>query len=202
MEARNRSCLPGKLGRNTHRVGDPATTVRQAARRDPLTTDSLMTLVYEELRKLAAQYLRHQRPGHTFGATSLVHEAYIRLMEHQKPGWTGQIHFFATAAQAMRRILVDHARRQGALKRGGSRLRVTLAALPAEEQGQGVGELMEMLEKLSELNPRHYEVVTLRFFSGLKVKEVARVLGLSTRSVEEDWRLARAWLWSELKKER
>lgn len=173
----------------------------QAAQGDAAAAAQFMPLVYGELRQLAEKHFRHQRPDHTLQPTALVHEAYLRLVQSDKVDWKGRTHFFATAARVMRQILVDHARAQRAAKRGGSRNRITLSAVHEENQDLDFSDLMDVLERLSKLNPRHYEIVTLRFLAGMKVSEVAHALRISTRSVEEGWRMARAWLLTQLQKE-
>jgi RNA polymerase sigma-70 factor (ECF subfamily) len=166
--------------------------------------DALMGLVYDELRQLAGSFLRRQAPGHTLQPTALVHEAYIRLAKRTSLDCESRAHFFNIAAQAMRQILVDHARRRRAAKRGGSGVKVTLDEGVARTETPDVDllSLMEALEGLSKLNQRHSDIVTLRFFGGLTVEEVAQQLGVTTRTVELDWRMARSWLVSELKKEK
>ena len=160
----------------------------------------LLPLVYDELRALAAGYLRHERADHTLQPTALVHEAYLRMVDQTSVTWQNRSHFFGIAAQAIRRILVDHARARHALKRGGHRLRLTLN----EEVAGGADSELDLLaiddalHKLKELSERQCRIVELRFFSGLSVEEVADLLGVSARTVKGDWRVARAWLKREL----
>ncbi len=156
----------------------------------------LMEAVYEELRRLAGAYLAHQNARHTLQPTALVHEAFIKLIDHDHQKWNGRAHFFAVAAKAMRHILVDHARARKADKRGGDWARVTLDAALMNVNNKGVDTLIvnEALEDLGKLDERQARIVELRFFGGLAVEEVAEVLGVSKSTVEAEWRMARAWL--------
>jgi len=161
---------------------------------------SLMPLVYQELRALAATYLQQERVDHTLQATALVHEAYMRLVKQDGVDWQNRAHFFGMAAQMIRRILVDHARYHNRSKRGGDRQRVRieedLALLPGCDLD--LLALDEAMVKLADFHDRAARVVELRFFGGLNREEVAEVLGISLRTVGDDWRLARAWLRREL----
>jgi RNA polymerase sigma factor (TIGR02999 family) len=168
----------------------------------------LLPLVYEELRKLAAQRMAAERPDHTLEATALVHEAYLRLVEADKvPHWNSRGHFFGAAAEAMRRILVENARSKGRLKRGGGGVgdgqawhRMELSAV--EPQAAGLGDdvlaLHEALEKLESLDPRKAQLVKLRFFAGLTNEQAAQVLDISTSTADNDWAYARCWLRVEI----
>jgi len=163
--------------------------------------DQLLALLYNELRLLARRYLGRERPDHTLQATALVHELYLRLFAKGEPvSWQNRAHFFAVAAQTLRRILVDHARALRAAKRGGPRLKVSLT----EAQGwtgnraEDLVALDEALDRLAKLQPRAAQVVELRFFGGLQEDEIAEVLGVSPISVKRDWKVARAWLLSQL----
>ena len=160
-------------------------------------------MVYDELRRLAAR--RVSRPGGrgSLEPTEIVHEVYVRLTDPQKINWAGRTHFFAVSARAMRRVLVDDARRKRAGKRGGNSQAITLneAVAPAHDRTLDVIELDDALVKLGKLNVRQAEVVELRFFGGLSVEECATVLGVSRRTVLGDWSMARAWLRRELSKE-
>jgi len=174
--------------------------VTQLEQGDPSAAAELVPLVYSELRSLAAAILRQENRGHTLDPTALVHEAFLKLVDQTRVQWKGRAHFFAVCAQAMRRILVDHARGKHRQKRGGGRVRLTLkpdlALSPSRDED--VLALDEALEKLSRLDPRQARIVELRFFGGLNVSEVADVLGVSKRTVESDWTMVRAWLRREL----
>jgi RNA polymerase sigma factor (TIGR02999 family) len=163
--------------------------------------DRLVPLVYEELRLQAARYLRRERPGHTLQTSALINEAYLRLVDAQDVPWQSRAHFFAVAANLMRRILVDHARRKRAGKRGGADVRLPLDEAMGVAGGQQVDliALDEALEMLAALDPQQARVVELRFFTGLSVEETAEALGVSPRTVKRDWGMARAWLYGELK---
>jgi len=168
---------------------------------DPQAASRLLPLVYDELRKLAAHRLAAEKPGQTLQATALVHEAYLRLVDREQPQrWNGRGHFFAAAAEAMRRILVESARRKGRLKAGGSRRRVALEglALAQDARGPDLLALDEALRKLEREEPRKAAVVKLRFFAGLTNEEAAEALGVSPATAENDWAYARAWLKVEL----
>lgn len=167
---------------------------------DRSASEELMVLVYDELRMLAQSYMRAQRPSHTLQATALVHEAYVKVFRGQQVAWESRAHFFAVAAKAMRQVLANYARDRKRLKRGGNRRRVTLSAGDSggEETDADLVDLDEALSKLQALDERQAEIVELRFLSGMTVEEVARVLDISTATVEREWRAARAWLSSEL----
>jgi RNA polymerase sigma factor (TIGR02999 family) len=156
----------------------------------------LLPLVYDELRRLARGYLQRERPDHTLQATGLVHEAYLRLVDQTAVNWQNRAHFLAVAANQMRRILVDHARRHRAGKRGGEWCKVEFddALAPAAARSVDVIALDDALEDLMKLHPQHSQIVELRFFGGMTIEEVAEVLELSPRTVQREWRLARAWL--------
>src|SRR5438132_8729849 len=166
--------------------------------------EQLLPLVYDELRKLATRKLAQEKPGQTLQATALVHEAYMRLVgsEHDQQ-WNSRGHFFAAAAEAMRRILVENARRKGRLKRGGKgeRLDVADVDIAVEEPCDDLLALDEALDKLAEKHPEKAELVKLRYFAGLTVNDAARVLGVSTSTVDRHWSYARAWLFRELSRE-
>jgi RNA polymerase sigma factor (TIGR02999 family) len=168
---------------------------------EPQASDELLPLVYSDLRKLATSRMSRLAPGQTLQATALVHEAYVRLVGSTDPGWQGRAHFFGAAARAMRDILADHLRRKGSLKRGGHLRQVgedTAAELSSEGPSTDVLAVEEALEDFEREYPRQAEVVTLSFFGGLTAAEIAEVLDLSTRTVERDWRFAKAWLNSRL----
>jgi RNA polymerase sigma factor (TIGR02999 family) len=165
--------------------------------------DELMGLVYDDLRRLASRLLRGERRGHTLSPTDLVHEAYTKMVDQTRVDWRGRTHFFAVAAQAMRRILIDHARKHGRRRHGGEWKRVTLDTGMTERADTGLEaeELLTLdvaLDKLAALDPREAQVVELRFFVGLSNEEIARYLGVSTRSITRDWLHARTWLRREL----
>jgi RNA polymerase sigma factor (TIGR02999 family) len=160
----------------------------------------LVSLVYPQLRKLARRYMKRERQDHTLQATALVHEAYVRMFGSEPIAWQDRAHFFAVAAQQMRRILVDHARQLGAEKRGGSQIRVSLTdvnGLP-EKRDENLIALDDALTGLEALDARACRVVELRFFGGLTEKEAAEVLGVSVSTVRRDWEFARAWLFEQL----
>jgi RNA polymerase sigma factor (TIGR02999 family) len=167
---------------------------------DPNAAGQLLPLVYEELRKLAAQRLAQERPGQTLQATALIHEAYLRLVDGERPGgWNGRGHFFGAAAEAMRRILVDNARRKGAEVHGGGRQRVELAEgdwLSRATPDQVV-ELDESLDRLAAEDAAAAELVKLRLFAGMSVEEAAACLEMSRATAYRHWRYARAWLVAE-----
>jgi RNA polymerase sigma-70 factor (ECF subfamily) len=162
----------------------------------------LMPLVYKELRRLAQTYLRSERPDHTLQPTALVHEAYLRLIDQNRVEWQNRSHFYAVAAQMMRRILIDHARAHASEKRGGSGKRLSLdeASFLPGERAADLLELDEALKQLAITDERKSRVVELRFFGGLSVKETAEVLGVHTATVERDWVVAKAWLYREIGK--
>jgi RNA polymerase sigma factor (TIGR02999 family) len=169
---------------------------------DPAAAEKLLPLVYEELRKLAAQRLARENPGQSLQSSDLVHEAYLRLVgEGDQKQWDGRAHFFAAAAEAMRRILVENARRKNRLKHGGGRLRVDLDAVGflANEPSEDLEALDEALDKLAEEDPAKAELVKLRFFAGLTIPEIAQVKKISLATAERHWTYARTWLYAELK---
>lgn len=167
---------------------------------DSQALDALMPVVYEELRRLAGSYMRRERDDHTLNTTGLVHEAYLRLADKAHPQWHDRTHFFAVAAQLMRRILVDHARSHQAAKRGQgfARLELDDEALPATVRAGELLALDDALEALALVDPRKARIVELRFFGGLTIDEAATVMELSTATVVTETRLARAWLFDEL----
>ena len=164
--------------------------------------EELLPLVYGELRALAERNLRHERPDHTLQATALVHEAYIRLVDSDRIKLRNRAHFFALAAQAIRRILVDHARHHNRRKCGGDRGKISLDDAPtlSVESDVNILALDEAMQRLAEAEPRCAQVVEMRFFGGMTMGEVAELLGLSVKTIEKDWRVARAWLYRELSK--
>ena len=156
----------------------------------------LMPLVYDELRGLAGWYMQQERADHTLQATAIVHEAYLRLIDQSRVDWKGRAHFFAVAAEMIRRVLVDHAREHDAAKRGGGARKVSLTDSVGASEGPDI-ELLCLdaaLDELGRLKERHRKVVELRFFGGLNIEETAQVLEVSPQTVRSDWRIARAWL--------
>ena len=162
--------------------------------------EALLPLVYDELRRLAHYHLKNERPDHTLQSTALVHEAYSRLVGQDLPEWKSRAHFFAIAAQLMRQILVDYARRRRASKRGSGVCMLTLdnaVALPQRKEVDVVA-LDDALNILAEVDPRQSRVVELRFFAGLSLEETSEVMGIATATVQRDWTAARAWLHREI----
>jgi RNA polymerase sigma-70 factor (ECF subfamily) len=158
--------------------------------------DQLLPLIYGELRRLAASYLRRERPGHTLQPTALVHEAYVRMLDQRQVDWANRAQFMGLAAVMMRRILVNHARDRVADKRGGGAEHVSLTLA-----GEGIGasevnllDLHDALDRLNEMDPRKARIVELKFFGGLTTDEIAETLRISSATVERDWKFARAWL--------
>jgi RNA polymerase sigma-70 factor (ECF subfamily) len=162
--------------------------------------DELYPLVYDELHKLARRYMSRERKGHTLQTTALINEAYVRLVDQRNVHWTNRSHFFAISAQIMRRILIDHARRQSYAKRGGGARQVSLeeAATVTSNAGSELIRLDEALKSLAERDPRRSRVVELRYFGGLNNEEIAGVLRVSENTVTRDWNMARAWLYHQL----
>jgi RNA polymerase sigma-70 factor (ECF subfamily) len=159
--------------------------------------EQLMPMVYSELRRLARNYLRRERPGHTLQPTALVNEAYLKLVDQRQAKWQNRAQFFGVAAQLMRRILVDHARQHKAAKRGGSdqqRLSITSAGKFMKQPEVDLLGLHEALEELTTMDPQQGRIVELRFFGGLSIEETAEVMNIGHATVERDWKLARAWL--------
>jgi RNA polymerase sigma factor (TIGR02999 family) len=167
---------------------------------DPGAREALMPLVYDELRRLARQCLASQRPDHTLQSTALVHEAYLRLVGRTSVHWENRVHFFAVAAQLMRRILVDHARKQNAAKRGGNYVTLTLdeSLAPPKKREVNLIALDDALTNLATLDSRQSQIVELRFFGGLSIEDSSRVLGISPTTVKREWATARAWLYEQM----
>jgi RNA polymerase sigma factor (TIGR02999 family) len=174
--------------------------LQAAAAGDPKAGEQLLPLLYGELRRLAQSQLGRTPPGNTFQPTALVHEAYLRLVGSNDPGWDGRGHFFAAAAESMRQILVDQARRKGSLKRGGGRRRFGLDVNEpvADMPGDDLIALDEALQTLERSDERAAKVVKLRFFAGLTMDETAKSLNISIPTAERDWRFARTFLASKL----
>jgi RNA polymerase sigma-70 factor (ECF subfamily) len=168
---------------------------------DPDAASRLMPLIYDELRRLAASYMRREREDHTLQATALVHEAFIKLVDQRGVNWQNRAHFFGVAAQLMRRILVDHARGHLRQKRGGDNQKVSLdeALVFAETQADELIAVDDSLNQLAKIDPRQARVVELRFFAGLSVDEAADVLGVSPKTIKREWSVAKAWLYADLK---
>ena len=166
---------------------------------DQSALERLTPIVYDELHRLARNYMKRERPGHSLQTAALVNEAYMRLVDCERMQWQNRAHFFAVSAQLMRRILVDHARRHN-LKRGGGVPHVSLdeAAVVGGDQETDMVGLDDAMNALARIDPRKVQVVEMRFFGGLSVEETAEVLKVSTVTVKRDWRAARAWLYREL----
>lgn len=179
--------------------GDVTTILRAWSDGDRAALDRLTPIVYDELRRLARQYMRRERSGHSLQTSALVNEAYLRLVDYKRMRWHDRAHFFAVSAQLMRRILVDHARRHN-LKRGGGIPHVSLdnAVEVAGDPATDLVALDEALNALARLDPRKVQVVEMRFFGGLSVEETAAVLKVSPVTVMRDWSSATAWLYREL----
>ena len=170
---------------------------------DRRAMDELLPLIYDELRRLASSYLRRERQGHTLQPTALVHEAYMRMVDQTQVRWQNRAHFFGVAAQMMRRILVDHARSQQAEKRGGEFQKLSLDEridVSGQDRDLNLVALDDALNRLAEIDPQKSKIVEMRFFGGLSVEETAEVLGVSVPTVKRHWRLAKAWLYGEIKK--
>jgi len=169
---------------------------------DVRAADKLLPMVYEELRRLAAQKMSHERPGQTLEATALVHEAYIRLLGAEAQNWSGRTHFFAAAAEAMRRILIENARRKQRYKHGADRHRVDLndSEIIIEGPSTDLLALDEALSKLAEEDREVADLVKMRYFAGLTLEQAAAVLGVSRRTADRYWAYARAWLYQEITK--
>ena len=168
---------------------------------DQAALEKLMPLVYDELRRLASNYLRRERATHTLQPTALVNEAYLKLVDQRDAKWQNRAHFFGISAQLMRRILVDHARQHQAAKRGGSnqqRLSITSAERFAKQPEVDLLALNEALEELTQMDLQQAQIVELKFFGGLSINETAEVLGIGHATVERDWKMARAWLRRQL----
>ena len=163
--------------------------------------DRLTCLAYDELRRLAARFLREERPGHTLQPTALVHEAYLKISREKRANWHNKSQFLAIAAQCMRRILVDHARKRIRLKRGGPQHQVSLddVSVFSNEEPSDLVSLDQALTRLSAIDPRQATIVELRFYGGLSVEETAEALSISPKTVKRDWSVAKAWLYGDLK---
>jgi RNA polymerase sigma factor (TIGR02999 family) len=186
----------GALDGDRERITDLLLQLRGG---NPDAMDRLFPLVYDELRRIAHWQLQGERPGHTLGTTGLVHETYLRLVDQTRVEWRDRGHFFRVASWAMRRTLVDYARRYRALRRGGGLLRVPLDEEAAvAERGETLLALDEALERLAAISERISQVVECRYFGGLTEEETAEALGIAIRTVQRDWAKARGWLYLEL----
>ena len=168
---------------------------------DKAALDKLVPVVYQELRRLARHYMRRERPGHTLQTSALVNEAYMRLVDYKHMRWESRAHFFGVAAQAMRRILVEHARKRHFAKRGGSAISVSFdeAAMVSEKQAADLIALDDALTSLEAIDPRKSRIVELRYIGGLNIEETAEALSISPATVQREWRSAKAWLYREIK---
>jgi RNA polymerase sigma factor (TIGR02999 family) len=185
-------------------MSDVTRILNAIERGDAKATDELLPLVYEELRLLAAQKLARERPGQTLQATALVHEAYLRLVGSDGQGWRSRTYFFGAAAEAMRRILIENARHEQRLKRGGDRLRVELHNddLAIEGRSDELIALDEALTELAQTDPAKTELVKLRYFAGLTIEQAAQVLNISPATAKRQWIYARAWLYGRIRSRR
>ena len=192
------------VGMDTSQRDANTQRLQRAAEHDQLATDELIELLYEDFRSIAEVQLNRENSGHTLDPTALVHEAFLRLIDQNRVEWQGRTHFLAIGAQAMRRVLVDHARRKQRTKRGGGWQRV---AMPTDEltisphDEQQVLAVDEAIRELSKLDPRQALIVELRFFGGMTSQEVASYLGVSKPTVDRQWRVAKAWLRQQLSKD-
>jgi len=169
---------------------------------DRAALDRMIPLVYKELRRMASYYMRRRRPGDTLQTSALINEAYLRLVDHKNMRWQNRAHFFAVAAQAMRRILVDHARNRVRAKRGGTAQKISLdeTAVILQPQSSQMILLDDALTDLAQFDPQKSRIVELKFFGGLTTEEIAEVEQLSIRMVEREWRKARAWLYDAIQR--
>jgi len=181
---------------------DVTLLLKRCSNGDQNALAELIPQVYEELHRLASFYLQSERADHTLQTTALVHEAYLRLVDQRQVEWSNRSHFFGVAAQMMRRILVDHARKHVSLKRGGSFARISLeqAAVFSRESPRELIAVDELLTRLASLDPQGSRIVELRFFAGLSLEETAEVMGLSTAKVRREWSAAKAWFTREIGK--
>jgi RNA polymerase sigma factor (TIGR02999 family) len=182
-------------------MGQHTLLLEQAEQGDPHAAAQLLPLVYDELRRLAAHKMAGENPGQTLQATALVHEAWLRLGGDQQPAWNNRTHFFAAAAEAMRRILIDRARRRKALRHGGDAIKLDLDVIDvaAEADDEQLLAMHEALDRLAAHDPGKAELVKLRFFAGLTLAEAAQVFGYSVPTAKRHWAYARAWLFREIK---
>ena len=198
---RHLSLVTGESGLSAHEPFASVTELLVKARSgDASALSNVFPLIYEELRRLAQVHLDREADGHTLSPTALVHEAYMRLVDFTRVEWTGRAHFMAVAAIAMRRILIDHARAQRSMKRGGTQRRVSIesADLATEERADVLIALDEALDRLAQRDRRRAQVVECRFFGGMTEEETAEALGIGLRTVKRDWAKAKSWLYHEI----
>ena len=195
------SCLLFRFAATLERVSDVTRILEAAQNGDPTAADQLLPLVYDELRRLAAAKMAQEKPGQTLQSTALVHEAWLRLVGSENQRWENRAHFFAAAAEAMRRILIEKARRRQRLRHGGGQERVDLdeIAIIAPESDERLLQVHEALDRLAAEDKVKADVVKLRFFVGLNDREVADALGLSERTVERHWAYAKPWLFRQIR---
>lgn len=188
-------------GRLIPQEADVTALLVEVAKGNHDAQEKLVPLVYNQLKKLARGYLRRERSDHTLQTTALVHEAYLKLVHQKSPNWQGRAQFFGIAAQMMRRILIDHARRHLRAKRGGAQIFLPLdeALVFAPEHSEDLLKLDEALERLAKLDPRQCRIVELRFFGGLSIEETSKFLDVSPITVKRDWAVAKVWLYGELR---
>src|SRR4051812_2617923 len=187
-----------------HSPGEVTQLLADLRNGDRSAEGRLLEVVYAELHRMAVRYMRRERPDHTLQATALIHEAYVALMRQPEKNWQNHAHFYGVAAQIMRRVLVDYARTHRAAKRGGGQQKVCLddALLMTDNQSDELLALDEALSRLAQFDARQSRIVELRFFGGLNEEETAEVLGVSSRTVQREWAVAKAWLYGELNEER
>lgn len=180
---------------------DVTSLLNKLAEDDQEAAAQLVPLIYDELHRLAARHLRHERPGHTLQATALVHEAYMKLTAQRNARWQNRAQFFGVASQVMRHILVDYARTQQRIRRGGKQQRVSLenALLVSPDRTEELLAVNESLSRLEKFDFRQGRIVELRYFGGLTVDEAAGILGVSSKTVKREWKIAKAWLYGDLK---
>jgi len=191
------------MNKNEREASEITGMLREWSDGKPEALDKLLPLVYDELHRQAASFLRKERPGHTLQTTALIDEAYLKLIDRRDVNWESRTHFFAVAAQAMRRILVDYARAKHREKRGGDNVRLSLedaTLIATKEKAVDLIALDEALNKLAERDEQQARVVELRYFSGLSLEETAEALHVSRATVARDWEAARAWLHRQLTK--
>lgn len=194
------SPLVGGISVEQHVPSEVSLLLQGWRKGDRQALDTLLPLVYKELRRLAHFQLQNERPDHTLQSAALVHEAYLRLIGLNAPQWESRTHFFAIAAQLMRQILVDYARRHKASKRGGSLCKLPLEEANAASRGKDVDvvALDEAINSLAKIDPRQSRVVELRFFAGLSLQEISEAMEIAPATVQRDWTAARAWLHREI----